>query len=56
MLQGLLTSTKKEGGKPSTRGRRFKVKRFTKGRNRKLSKGKRKTRKTYRKKYKTRRR
>jgi len=46
--------SKKEGGKPSTRGRKQKDKRFTKGRNRKLRKGKG-TRKTYRKKNKTRR-
>jgi len=43
------------GGRPSTRGRKQKMKRFTKGRNRKLRKGKG-TRKTYRKKNKTRRR
>jgi hypothetical protein len=55
--QGFLTPTKK-GGKSSTRGRQSKVKRFTKGRNRKqLNKHKiiRKTKKIYRKKYKTRR-
>jgi hypothetical protein len=48
-----------KGGRPSTRGRKQKVNRFTKGRNKKLIKGKGKrkgTRKTYRKKYKTRRR
>jgi hypothetical protein len=47
--------SKKEGGRPSTRGRKQKVNRFTKDRNRKLRKGKG-TRKTYRKKNKTRRR
>ena len=43
------------GGRPSTRRRRYKVKRFTKGRIQ-TKKTYRKTRKTYRKKYKTRRR
>jgi hypothetical protein len=47
--------SKKEGGRPSTRGHKQKVNRFTKDRNRKLRKGKG-TRKTYRKKNKTRRR
>ena len=43
-----------KGGSSSTRGRKQKMNQFTKGRNRRLRKGK-ETRKTYRKKYKTRR-
>lgn len=58
LSQGFFTTPTKKGGKSSTRGRQSKVKRFTKGRNRKqLNKHKiiRKTKKIYRKKYKTRR-
>jgi hypothetical protein len=56
LLDALFKDFEKQlGGRPFTRGRKQKMNQFTKGRNRKLRKTK-ETRKTYRKKYKTRRR